>query len=235
MSIRLKSSVVFLDRDIIAIVRTINLEVVAHRSGLLPNVLREWAAIDVKNAGAWGASSEYNREKSKKYKMIAGSASDLRQIIQAVTEMEDLDLIVHVFSQVNPPILANECRNRFNDHLEFLDNLEQSANHLGKRLKRSRGQPRNTAAYLVLLDLAAIFEWLTGVEPKRNVSRTGEGEIGTFYPFCEAVWPLVFDGGLYGLHAAMKNWARDHAKYVESSAVIANIHLRHPSWGLFRQ
>jgi hypothetical protein len=54
MRIRLKSPVVFLDRDIIAIIRTINLEVVAHRIGLLPNVLREWAAIDVKNASAWG-------------------------------------------------------------------------------------------------------------------------------------------------------------------------------------
>jgi hypothetical protein len=155
--------------------------------------------------------------------------------MKAVIEMEDLDLIVHVFSQGNAPIVANECRHRFSDHLEFLDNLEKSANYLGTRLKRSRGQPRNTAAYLVLLDLAAIFEWLTGVEPKRNVSRTGEGEIGAFYPFCEAVWPLVFNSGLFGLPAAMKNWARDHAKYVESSALIANIDLRHPSWGLFRQ
>lgn len=235
MRIRLKSPVVFLDRDIIAIIRTINLEVVAHRIGLLPNVLREWAAIDVKNASAWGASAEYDCEKSNRYKRLASSVSDLRQTMKAVIEMEDLDLIVHVFSQGNAPIVANECRHRFSDHLEFLDNLEKSANYLGTRLKRSRGQPRNTAAYLVLLDLAAIFEWLTGVEPKRNVSRTGEGEIGAFYPFCEAVWPLVFNSGLFGLPAAMKNWARDHAKYVESSALIANIDLRHPSWGLFRQ
>jgi hypothetical protein len=102
-------------------------------------------------------------------------------------------------------------------------------------LKRRPGQPRNKAAYLVLLDLAAIFKRLTGLKPEREVSRIDSRETGAFYCFCEAVWPLVFDCGVGGLAAAMKNWARDHQKYNESSALIANLQLRHPSWGVLRR
>lgn len=95
---------------------------------------------------------------------------------------------------------------------------------------------RNYAAYFVLSDIAGIFEWATGQKATRQVDREGKGgkqDFGTFWEFAKAIWPLVFRNGTHGLSAAMKNWAHARIHFGEQSAVIRNIQLRHPTWGLF--
>ena len=78
-------------------------------------------------------------------------------------------------------------------------------------------------------DIAAIFEWLTGTRAARRIERGP----ATFGRFAEAIWPVVFESADDGLQSAQKNWAAFRARYEEESALIANINMRHPEWGVF--
>jgi hypothetical protein len=93
---------------------------------------------------------------------------------------------------------------------------------------------RNYVAYLVIGDIAVIFEWLTNTKATRQVDRDSSRDTGPFWRFAETIWPVVFRNGAYGLSSAMKNWAKARKKFQEESMVIANIALRHPTWGVFK-
>jgi hypothetical protein len=157
----------------------------------------------------------------------------------AVNGAEGLDIIAFEMSRADESASMREryghgnFKQKLIEHRDFLNRLKAAAESLEKRLKRGRGQPRNIVAYVVLLDLAAIFEWLTGVKARREVDRIEGIETGAFYNFCEAIWPLVFESGTDGLSTAMKNWASGHREYGEASALLANISGRYPSWRVF--
>ena len=116
---------------------------------------------------------------------------------------------------------------------EFVKNLSSGAAAAANSLHVNRGRPRNLAAFLVIRDIACIFQWVTGTEASRSVDRAHGKEIGPFWQFASAVWPVVFGKGDDGLSSAMQNWARDKDLYGPGSALIANIALRHPTWGIF--
>jgi hypothetical protein len=120
-----------------------------------------------------------------------------------------------------------------NEETDFLSKLSAIAPE--KLWKSGPGQPRNLRAHLVLQDAAAIFEWLTGMKAARGVDRIGAFETGPFFRFASTLWPEVFGNGVVGLPAAMKNWAQYRSQYNERSALVANIALRHPTWGIFER
>jgi hypothetical protein len=117
---------------------------------------------------------------------------------------------------------------KISNFLEALGSAKPSA-----KLRRSRGQPRNVATYLVIRDIADIFEWATKQKAARVVRE--DEEAGPFYDFAAAVWPVVFRKGDEGLPAALKNWALARKKFRELSPCIANMALRHPKWRLFER
>ena len=96
-----------------------------------------------------------------------------------------------------------------------------------------RGQPRNISAYLIMLDIAAIYQWVTGSRASRRYDpyKDHDQESGPFWRFASAIW-LAIHGTRDGLSAAMKNWARYRAQFGEEFALIANIAMRQPLWGL---
>ena len=95
--------------------------------------------------------------------------------------------------------------------------------------KPGKGQPRNDNAQLVLQDLAALFEYVTGLRASRLVDRDTREESGHFLNFARAVWPVVFGNGDFGLSSQHREWADDGSK---SSMVISGIALRRPEWGI---
>jgi hypothetical protein len=115
----------------------------------------------------------------------------------------------------------------------LLPRITDAAAHTSR--KRRSGQPRNIVAYLLLQDAVAIFQWATGTTATRRVDRgTGE-EMGPFYEFATALWPVIFRQGDKGLPSAMKSWARARKKYGEQSPLLHNINLRHPIWRVFER
>jgi hypothetical protein len=98
--------------------------------------------------------------------------------------------------------------------------------------KPRRGRPRNILTYLVMMDIAAVFEYLTDTAATRQVDRSTHEETGPFREFAGAIWSIVI-GSDDGLSAALKNWAEGKKRHAECSPLIVNIAMRHPEWGLF--
>jgi hypothetical protein len=236
MSIKLADPVSFTDRDVTSIVKALSVETNLHRRDLLPEVLREWAKADLREHAHLDASGASAPDQGVRCKRVARSAKELQNAIDAI-EADDPGLIAFALGHADGSIPMRERDAHFArkliEHRDFLNRLQAAGQSLSNQLKRGPGHPRNVLAYLVLRDIAAIFEWLTGLQARREVDRARSCETGAFYHFCEAVWPPVFASGLDGLPAAMKNWAFAHRKYNDTSALIANIAMRHPSWGVF--
>jgi len=123
---------------------------------------------------------------------------------------------------------------RLRQEHDFLRKLAAATQTLIEEDKRGRGQPRNIRAYLVMMDLAAIFGWLTDRKAARGVDRTYHTESGPFWRFAESVWPVAF-GTTRGLTAAMKKWAEARKLYHEHSSFLLNLPLRRPEWGIFER
>jgi hypothetical protein len=123
-------------------------------------------------------------------------------------------------------------KRRLDEERHFLAKLGAIAPK-GWRNPSGRGRPRNYAAYLVLRDAAAVFRWFSDEEPTREVDRHTGKEIGPFFQFASALWPVVFGKGVYGLPAAMKNWEWARSHYREESGLIVNISMRHRAWGIY--
>jgi hypothetical protein len=125
-------------------------------------------------------------------------------------------------------------KERLKDEDDFLRKLAAATARLIDELDESLSgrRPRNIPAYLVMLDLAAIFEWLTHRKAARGVDRIDHTETGPFWRFAESVWLLAF-GSALGLKAAMKNWAEARNEYHEHSSFLYNLAMRRPEWGIF--
>jgi hypothetical protein len=237
MSIRIAVPVTLTDRHVELIAGALKVEASPDRFSLFPRVLREWVEVDLMEHASREAFRASTPRRADRYQTVARRSKQLLNAIDAVIEAGDLGLIACELGRADESIPMREKYGHFNqklmDHRDFLNHLEAAVESLQNRLKKGPGQPRNAVTYLVLLDLAAIFRWLTGIEAKREVDRMTGNEKGAFFNFAAALWPPVFASGLDGLGAAMKNWSSGRQKYNDSSAIMANIDLRYPSWRVF--
>jgi hypothetical protein len=203
------------------------------RRKLLPKILHEWSAHELRDHLS-REPRDIIRRRATKQKLLAKCA---RQLLGALDALDDNDL-GHVAYQMRQ-------RGRTSDRSEIvkINNwLDEAPEFLGKLASISpqhfwnlkRGQPRNLIAYLVLRDAAAIFEWYSGKKAARTVDRVNATESGPFFRFARVLWPIIFSD-VAGLPAAMKNWAFARSKFKEPSPLIVNIGLRHPEWGLFER
>jgi len=118
--------------------------------------------------------------------------------------------------------------------LALLSSFESSIAH---SIKPKAGRPRNSFGYLVVLDLAAIFEWFTGTDATRQVDRINGLEIGPFRKFVESAWSEVIEPKRKTPEASFKNWAankaiekskksnRPSSKHHDVSPFVANFFL----------
>ena len=125
-----------------------------------------------------------------------------------------------------------EIEERLTQESDFHNNLAAATTKLTEEKPPSLGS-RNIRAYLVMMDLAAIFEWLTYRKATREVDRICGKETGPFWDFVATVWPSVFGKGLSGLPSAIKNWAQARSLYGEASQLLMDIAMHHPAWGIF--
>jgi hypothetical protein len=130
---------------------------------------------------------------------------------------------------------ANICRARreLEAAYEWLPRLAAAARDACLPYAPKKGPARNDVPYLVLLDLAAIFEWLTGRKaPRAWFKRGPEEEPLLFHEFAAAVWPVLFDSD-DGLSNAVRTWNDDRRTHGDRSPLMINLALRHPTWGIF--
>jgi hypothetical protein len=207
------------------------------RAELLPRILHEWSHTSLREHLSRESRATIRR-RMEAQDIVAKCARRLLEAFDAIDHRDRTAIIVQMIvaegrhpEEVSPTEVADR-HNRLNEEQGFLRKLAGIAPRQFWNLRR--GGPRNLAAYLVLQDAAAIFEWLTGLKASRGVDRIHGTETGPFHRFVSTVWPVVF-GTQAGLSAAMKNWALARSRYQERSAVMANMAFQHPTWGIFER
>ena len=209
----------------------------ARRRELLPHILEEWSCTDLREYFSRD-SRAITQGRIKKLKTVKEKAQQLGEALNKLDEHDRGAVLAQM-------ILADGRRVEDISRADFTDRtarLEQEPDFLAKLgaiapeefWKFGPGQPPNLCAYLVLQDVAAIFEWLTGVRAARQVDRIEGSDAGPFFLFARLLWPAIFGNGVRGLSAALKNWAEWSSRYGERSALIANMDLRHRAWGVFQ-
>jgi hypothetical protein len=206
------------------------------RCELLPQILEEWDRTDLREHLS-RESRAIIRKRIKRLKKVKARAGRLSDVLNEIDKEDQRTILVQM-------IVAEGRRLEDIGRTEFSDRkarLSQEVDYLAKlgaitlpkHWHVSRGHPRNIPAYQVLQDAAAIFEWLTDTRATRVVDRIKGIETGPFFRFASILWPVVFKKGVAGLSAAIKNWAAYRSKYRERSALIVNIAMRYPTWGVF--
>jgi len=197
------------------------------RRELLPRILAEWGRTDLREH--LQMRHEITPERRKRVKTVGKCAQKLLEALCAIDVQDRYGIALKMRSEgtkFDGPV------KRIDDEGDFLTTLAEAAL---QTWKRGPGQPRNIRTYLVMKDVAAIFEWLTNMEATRQVDRKSGVETGPFLQFAAAIWPVVFGKADDGLRAAMRNWSSYRKRHGERSVLIANIAMRHPTWGIFER
>ena len=211
-----------------------------HRRALLPRVLEEWTQTDLVDHLSRATPKQIRAERRQLEKLARQSD----QLAQTLSELA-LDCRFEVASRllqpaakartIGPGFLSTQRMDRFLEKCPAgLQRLAQAAEHTAGDWVPASRQQATLSRYLVLLDLAAIFQWATGVRAGRRVrtdlvEEDAGKEYGPFYDFARAAWPMVFKSEK-GLGYAIKTWASGRARYREKSPFIRNLDLRHPEW-----
>lgn len=221
----------FSDREVKLISLSLPAGVDQRRRDLLPEILHEWGQTDLPEHLS-GKPRVTPRDRLKRVARVAKCAVVLLQALDGLNDRDRAHLAVQMRSTDGVNLLEAEFaqqEKRLNETHDFLTTLAAAGS---KAPKRRPGQPRNLTSYLIMMDLAALYEYLTGWQATRSVDRDTGEENGPFWQFAAAVWPVVF-GSDQGLPAAMKSWASGRSKYDDESPLVVNISLRHPTWGIF--
>lgn len=210
----------------------------AHRLELLPTILAEWALVDLVDHSCRETAAEM-RAKHLRSSEIIKLAKELSQALDGLSNAEQHELALKTigwpekrifFELGNSEIAAAEIElTTLRECLARLKNcaLDKSA---------PRGRSPNLTAFLILLDIQVIFEYLTKTRATRRIHNkdhpdTGQ-PYGPFWDFSSAVWRSIY-GSDEQLAAAMKNWAAYKLKHKDRSPLIDNIHMQHPEWRIF--
>jgi hypothetical protein len=220
----------FTDREVELISKSLSDKVIARRLELLPSVLRDWGANELQRYRSEELPAQI-RDRVRRLKEVGNCAGRLLQALKTIDKLERIGIAFEIVRAEGQPWPPKELIQRIEEENGFLAKLAVAA---PAAWKRGRGRPRNISAYLVMMDAAAIFEWVTKIGAERIVDRDSGTEGGPFFQFVAALWPVVFGKGDDGLSAAMKNWAANRKRHGESSALIVNIEMRKRTWGLFK-
>jgi hypothetical protein len=228
----------FTDRDIELIIKSLPGGVDKRRLELLPKILREWAGTDLPLHLSI-LPIKTKKKRSTRLSSVDGCARRLSQALDAIDRNDERFWIIKEIIVADGQRLSQTKRvkleDQFQEMKDFLGKLATASAASAKIWKQGRGQPRNVAASFVLMDIVAIYEWLTDKKATRRADRYTFKDSGPFWVFAGAIWPAVFGNGNYGLSAAIKNWDDARKKKLKGthSPLLANIAMRHPEWGLF--
>jgi len=201
---------------------------------LLPLILAEWWVHHLPEHLSRESRATVRR-RFEQVRKVGERANELLEALAATDQRGRFWIALEMAREKGSGLSSREKTTEMEERLvqesSFLINLATATTRLMEK-KPGRGTP-NICAYLVMMDLAAIFEWLTDRKATREVDRDSKKETGAFWHFAAAVWPLVFGKGCLGLPSAMKNWAALCLRHDEKSQLIMNIAIRHPASGIF--
>jgi hypothetical protein len=236
-------AVVMSDESIHTIIAALPSTCPAARLVLLPDILRDWSAVELRiHLLFLPDRQKAARKQLAKLETLGRQAARLLDGLKAIDAgtMATAMLLIERrltdgsgAADVSHRLVAAGRRRLVEEWLTSL-----AAEFAGQSRVAKKGPPTSPAP-LVLFDLAAIFEWITGIPASRRVcgeddEKYGQ-DYGPFWNFARAAWTPIF-GPDAPLSDAMRRWAEwrnKDAGTLEYSSVIANIAERHPEWCLF--
>jgi hypothetical protein len=223
--------IAFSDETIAEIEKTLDLELSSSRRELLKRILLEWGCTDLVEHLSREPRA-ITKKRIDRLEQVKTHARELSKALSAL-EDEDLDSLVWRGHYVNKTEYQSQ-RERLGEVSQFIADLDSIKPEVFWPLEGSR--PPTISAYLVLQDAAAIFEWLTETRATREVDRETHSEQNSpFFRFASILWPNVFGKGTAGLPSAIKNWSTWRKEFGERSGLIANLAMRHPTWGISKR
>ncbi len=234
----------FNERDLSLITLALPADCDPHRLELLPRILAEWGRTDLPEHLKLEPPSE-SASRNSRLATVAKKAEALVKALEALTPFDQSFIASELGGNLKEPKRRPFSKAAFQQNLSNVAGMSAAIKELsrgasGAIIKNSRGQPRNIRSHLVLRDIVAIYEYLSGRKASRIITEgETDGEkahdIGPFWKFSFAIWPVVFGNAEYGLSSAIKVWSENPYRPAESSALLANIDMRHPEWGIFKR
>jgi hypothetical protein len=162
------------------------------RHTLMPQIIREWAGVDLRLHFVTEPPAA-RRKRSERLTRLGKLADRLLEALDGLDERDRLTLAAQIGSVEGQSdlvaIFNEENRRRLVESRDFIAAIAAAG---GRPLsKPTRGQPRNNLAYLVMMDVAAIFEYLTETEATRQVDRDTREETGPFRDVAGAIWSIL--------------------------------------------
>jgi hypothetical protein len=152
------------------------------RAKQLRQILRHWSRTELEEHLSPKPSAATQKQRNKRLLKVGQRA---QKLFQAIEELDDncRDLLAYMMASADTKVLIGEQHAEFFQLMERIDNerffLEKLSQAAPKAVQKSTR--RNIPAYLVMLDAAAIYKWLTGKKPTRVVK--DGNETGPFYEF----------------------------------------------------
>jgi hypothetical protein len=199
------------------------------RVTLLPQILRVWAQEDLREHLLREGRADV-RQREERLQAVKKQAKDLLNAVEALDKIGRFEVVLR-------PQMRRAGTGVWNTDIDAADRRrDQAVSWLNDLIEafeepRPKAPPdRKTKHYLVMLDLAAIFELISG-EPARRRTDADEGvPYGPYWNFAEAFWSAVY-GNQHGLQNAVRIWADEvsrQTKLVQSEVARAEEALGRP-------
>jgi hypothetical protein len=199
------------------------------RLASLGPILRSWAENELKEH----LSHETKEQKDLRNCRLSQTLEKAKALDRALDALYDFDCgYVNYYADAN---VVRELADRVVDDLtgsvvdalnnRIIDDLKYRVKNFIPAVERAigipkTGQPPKFIPYLVVLDAASIYTYITG----RKATRT-EAQ-GSFTNFCTPIWNTVFGENTRGFTAAMKKLESERNAGRGASPIIANFFLR---------
>jgi hypothetical protein len=204
------------------------------RKALLPEILNEWLAVDF---AEYGDSVPASKKMAKRLRGLCEKITALEKAFDSFNDASGRGVPAIALGRARRPGSPNSSyrstQAEINAVRKVLLELSCGLEEEAKVIQKS--STRNTAPLYAVMDLAAIFEWVTGKKASLGINRIDGTPSGPFVRFLEAVWPLLSFGKEAKISSALKTWSEGKKNWPTDSAAFINMNFRHPEWKLSEQ
>lgn len=199
------TGIIFSDQCIADIKASIRSTARGDRLALLGDILHSWEANELNEH----LSPETKEDKERRQYRLGKALKAAKALSEALDALKDFDCVYVDYHAEHEVFAALKQENT-----AFIPAIERAIG------SAKPGHPRVLVPYLVVLDAAAIYKYLTGKEATRTEA------VGAFTDFCTPIWNAVFGEGESGFTAAMKKLEGERKAGRGVSPIIANLRLR---------
>lgn len=196
------------------------------RSALLPNILCAWAEEDLQEHLSRGGRATA-REREKQLRRIGAQAQKLIDAVEALDHLGSLETAFQPQMRRAGTDLwdtdIGAAKQRRDQAVSWLVDLAEIFNGSGNDPANDENPKpdKSTRSYLVILDLAAIFELVSGKEATRREDPSSGRTYGPFADFAASVWVQIF-GNSRGLSYGIRVWADEMSEQRKAAKAAVN-------------